>query len=219
MALFNGKCFLDILIEHFAGFGLRRFILCTGHKSGVIREHYNAISTDLEIIISDEYTRLGTAGSIKNAERHVESDAFLVTNGDSFCPTDILEFYCFHLQKQSSLSMVVTSAKKSTDYGSVSIDRDGRFTGFVEKKDDTAGWINAGIYLFNRELLSMIPPDKPFSLEYDLFPELINANAYAFQCTERLLDIGTPDRFETAKQYFADRLANLTKQNVSQSSM
>lgn len=204
MAQINQQPFLDILIDYFCGFGFSRFVLCTGHMSEVIQDYYCPRSSSLEFIISDEHIRLGTAGSIKNAEKFIQSDPFLVTNGDSFCPVNLTEFYDFHLLKQARMSMAVVESEETTNSGLVTLDGLQRIISFEEKKAKArTGHINAGIYLFQKNILSLIPENTKYSLEYDLFPKLTNQGSFAFVSRETLIDIGTPEQYERARSFFS----------------
>jgi len=204
MAEVNEKPFLDILIDYFACFGLKRFILCAGHMSQVIKDHYAKKAGPLQFIISEEKTPLGTAGTIKNAQKFIKTDTFLVANGDSFCPVDLEEFHRFHFQKNALMSMVVTQSKDTFDCGSVVLDSGQKIVDFKEKKPG-AGFVNAGIYFFGKNILNLIAENTKCSLEYDIFPKLTDRNAYSFICRKELIDIGTPQRYELAKKYFAQK--------------
>ncbi len=207
MAQMGRRPFLDILIDYFSHFGLRRFVLCTGHRSQFIREYYERRDDSLEFVISDEPSPLGTAGAVKNAEALIRSDPFLVANGDSFCPADLAGFYDFHLAKQGVMSMVVVESENRDDAGLVAIDDCRRIVGFEEKGPRVHGrCVNAGVYLFQREILSLIPPNTRCSLEHDLFPKLVGSGSFAYVCREPLIDIGTPRRYELAKEYFASNV-------------
>jgi NDP-sugar pyrophosphorylase family protein len=204
MAQIGPRPFLDILIDYFSSFGFSRFVLCTGHRSQSIREHYGRRSDSPEFVISQEPVPLGTAGAVKNAEAFIKSDPFLVANGDSFCPTDLAEFRDFHSAKGGVMSMAVVESESRNDAGHVAVDDDQRIVGFEEKGPGRrGGCVNAGVYLFQKEILSLIPANTKYSLEYDLFPKLVKAVSFAHICREPLIDIGTPARYKRAKEYFA----------------
>ena len=204
MAEINDRPFLDILIDSFCKFGFRRFVLCAGYMSQVIREYYSRRTGSCEFVISDEHKPLGTAGAIRNAANLIRSDTFLVANGDSFCSLDLAAFYDFHSARDALMSMVVLETQNTGDCGLVSLDTSQRITGFEEKNQQSQShYINAGIYLFQKELLSLIPGDTSFSLEYELFPKIIKQGCYAFVTRGRLIDIGTPERFATAIKHLA----------------
>lgn len=208
MAMINAKPFLDILIEYFSSFGFRRFILCAGYMSEIIREHYENADTTYEIVISEETEALGTAGSIRNAEQYIRSDLFIAANGDSFCNADLIEFHKDHSARNALMSMVVTETKNASDYGSVFLDNNRRIIGFAEKdREKGRGYINAGIYLFNKKMLNYIPAKTKYSLEYELFPKLIDKGIYGFISGNELIDIGTPERLVKARDFFERYLA------------
>jgi len=204
MAEIDDRPFLDILIDSFAEFGLRRFVLCAGYMSDIIRDYYTSRTGSRQFVISEEHKPLGTAGAIRNAAEHIRSDTFLVANGDSFCSVDLGAFYDFHSARNAFMSMVVIETQNTGDCGLVSLDGSQRIVGFEEKNQESQSrYINAGIYLFQKEALSLIPKNTSFSLERDLFHKLVGHNCYAFVTQGRLFDIGTPARFASAIRHLA----------------
>lgn len=199
MADISGKPFLDLLINYLAGFRLKRFILCTGYMSEFIEQYYKNSKTKFEIIVSREERPLGTAGAFKNAERLIKSDNVLVLNGDCFCPVELDKFFDFYKQAKAFAAIVLTKIANNGEYGSVELSEDKRIMAFREKAKDKIALVNAGTYLLNREVFSLIPKNKKYSFEYNLFPELCSKEFYGFVTEEKLLDIGTPERYKQAK--------------------
>jgi D-glycero-alpha-D-manno-heptose 1-phosphate guanylyltransferase len=201
MAEISGKPFLDILINYIKRFGFTRFILCVGYMGDVIKEYYRKKSSDIAILFSEEREPLGTAGAIKNAEKLIHGEMFLVLNGDSICKIDLEDFLRFHKSKRALLSIVLTTIESPIDYGVIRLDKDQKIISFSEKTSvHGLSLINAGIYLMNRSVLGDIPPCQRFSLEYDLFPKILDKGIYGYVTDERLLDIGTPERLELTRQ-------------------
>lgn len=200
MAEINGHPFLDILIEYISSFGFRRFILCTGYMADFVRQYYSASETQVEIVFSPEDIPLGTGGAVKNAGKFIKSETFMVVNGDSFCPVKLSQFLDFHLVKDAIVSMVVTESEDVRDFGTICLDDSQRIVRFEEKKEGKKSFINAGIYLFEKELFPIIPSNTKCSLEYDLFPALVKQKFYGYVTQEKLIDIGTPERYEQAKR-------------------
>jgi D-glycero-alpha-D-manno-heptose 1-phosphate guanylyltransferase len=201
MAVIDQRPFLDILIDRFRKARLRRFILCTGHLSEAIESHYAGRRDGIELVISREAQPLGTAGAVKLAEPHIQTDPFLVANGDSYCEVDLDAFIRFHQARKAALSLVVARCQDPRDYGTVKVGASQRITGFAEKSDaGPGGLISAGIYLFGRPVLSRIPASVKSSLECDIFPSLLAQPCFAFSGTSPVLDIGTPTRLSQARQ-------------------
>jgi len=204
MAKINDRPFLDILIEHLFGAGIKDVVLCTGFMSDFIRGHYD----NTNIVISEEKKPLGTAGAIKNARHLIKNSPFFVLNGDSFCEVDLAGMYTFHKSKKALASIVLSRSGSSTESGSVVINGESRITGFSEKsKTGGQGYFNAGIYLFEKPLLDSIPENTVYSLEYDVFPK-IKDGIFGYVTKEEFLDIGTKERYFKAKDILKARTAN-----------
>lgn len=204
MAEINGRPFLDFIIEYVLSFGLKRFILCSGYQAEYIDAYYSNRKLPFELILSRENTPLGTGGALKNAQKLIKSTNLIVLNGDSFCRVNLKKFYEFHIERHSFLSIVAAQTENSEDFGSLSIDNSARITAFQEKTQELNAFVNAGLYIFKKEVLSLIPLGRAISLEYDFFPKFISKGIYGFVTEEPLIDIGTPQRYERAKAFFAE---------------
>lgn len=202
MASINGRPFLDILINYGAEFGFRRFILCIGHMGRQIKKYYQGSRRrPVEILFSEEKEALGTGGAIKKAEPLIKSSPFLVINGDSFCKVDLRKFLDFHFEKKALVSIVMTHTEENKDYGTVTRGGLGRVIGFDEKaRQHNADFINTGIYLFQKEILSLMPEGKRFSLEIDFFPKIIGREFYGYITEGLFVDIGTPEGYRKARR-------------------
>lgn len=206
MAEIDGRPFLDILIHGAAGFGFKRFILCIGYMGDVIKRHYRGARGSWEIIFSEEQRRLGTAGAIKNAESLIKSSPFLAMNGDSLCQVDLIKFIEFHFVRNCLASLVLAKTAKEDDYGIVKVGAGGQIIGFDEKgKQNGDALINAGVYMFGRDIFSLIPANEEFSLEKDLFPRILGRGFYGYMSGQTFIDIGTPERYEAAKRTLCGR--------------
>lgn len=201
MVEINDRPFLDILIGHVASFGYKRFILCAGHKSEVIEDYYSRKNDGLTYAISKEIEPLGTAGAFKNAEKLIKSASVLGMNGDSFCRANLKDFLGFHFSRSARASIVLTSLEDSRDYGAITLNAQQEIIQFNEKHSagQGSGLVNAGIYFMERNIIEQIPAGKKLSLEYDIFPSLVKKGFFGFTTTQRLFDIGTPERLEIAK--------------------
>ncbi len=200
MAKIKRRPFLSILIDFIASYGFKRFILCTGYKADIVERYYSQRYNNLIIEFSREEKPLGTGGAIKNAKKYIKSNPFLVANGDSFCKINLKEFVDFHFKKVALISMAVTNTDICDDYGVITINGLQRIVEFNEKaKGYKNRLINAGVYLLQREIFSLMPRKNNFSIERDFFPQIIKRNLYAFETQESVTDIGTPERYEKAK--------------------
>ena len=92
----------------------------------------------------------------------------------------------------------------------VTIDDSSRITGFREKTTGTgSGFMNTGVYIFSKKVLSLIPRQRPYSLEDRFFPEVAGRlYLYGFIAEGRFLDIGTPRRYESAGSFLSTEFLN-----------
>jgi len=66
------------------------------------------------------------------------------------------------------------------------------------------GFVNAGVYCFEKDIFQHIPKQKKCSLEHDVFPNLVEKKFYGFVVNEGFVDIGTPERYKNADSIFRE---------------
>jgi mannose-1-phosphate guanylyltransferase len=207
LASVAGRPFLDLLFRQLRRYGVERVILAVGYQQELIRSQFGERTFDLHLVYSCESSPLGTGGALGLAAECIESEDALVMNGDSYTNADLGVFVRHHGASGAEVSMIVTPADGRADVGSVQVSPDGKVARFVEKDASAVGcYLNAGIYLMSKGLLSEIPVGRVLSLEHDLFPRWLGGGKriQAFVCSSACIDIGTPDRYRGAQ----DALAN-----------
>lgn len=208
MASIEDRPFLDILLEYVADQGFKRSVLCAGYKAETVEEYCKGLKGRLEVIISKENEALGTGGAIKFAQGKINSDSFFVLNGDCFCPLDYSRCLEFHKEKRAEITVAVSKEDERRDYGSIALDEFNRILSFNEKTDSRGalndkrdGFVNAGVYCFNKKIFSLMPGKNNFSLETDVFPKLIKQGIFGYEVKDSFYDIGTPERLKLAKKF------------------
>jgi NDP-sugar pyrophosphorylase family protein len=210
LAPIAGRPFLDYLLEWLAGQGSRRVILALGSRAGAVLRHLEAHSfKPLEIVTAVEPHPLGTAGAIGFALPSLASDPVLVMNGDTLVDADLTAFVTSHRRDGAAASVLCARVAHPQRYGSVEIDSAGKVARFREKNSTAApSWVNAGVYLFNRSVLTAIAKLERGSLERDVLEAMPAGSIHAFKSPGRFLDIGTPESFDTAAAFLEDRSVN-----------
>jgi len=202
LAIVSGRPFLDLLTSELVGEGFRRLILCVGHGSDQIIDHFRGRS-EAQFVFSEEPRPLGTGGAVRLALPHVNSVPFVVVNGDSFCRVRYADLLVSHERKAALATVVVTLPSERVDVGAVELAADQRVLRFTEKPAEIgAAWqlINAGIYVIEPRLIESAPLNVPRSLERDILPRAIDKRGcYGFPVDGPLVDIGTPERYEAAQ--------------------
>ena len=118
---------------------------------------------------------MGTARAIKNAQELFD-DTFLVFNADILSDIDISEMIRFHEEKGGIATIAATRVDNPSAYGVIEHDENDRITAFKEKPlphESSSNLINAGIYIFEPEILNEIPSGRPVSIEREIYPLLL----------------------------------------------
>lgn len=201
LACVAGRPFLAHQFEQLASAGVRRVVLCTGHRAEQVSSAFGDRYGELRLDYSHERTPLGTGGALRLALPLLASDNVLVLNGDSYCEADLLAFARWHFTRQAGASMLLTHVDDMSRFGRVTFDPEGAIVGFEEKgAHHGAGWINAGVYLIRRSWLYDVAGDRPVSLEREVFPSWIGRGFCGYASEGRFIDIGTPESYAAADE-------------------
>jgi D-glycero-alpha-D-manno-heptose 1-phosphate guanylyltransferase len=203
MAIINNEPFLCYLFKQLSKSDLNNIILSTGYKADIIESYFGKKIYNLSLKYSREKQSLGTGGAVKLALSKVETDYIMVMNGDSYLDIDLKSYVSWHFKNKYNSSMVLAKVENISRYGNVKADNDGRVLSFEEKDgNNKPGWINGGIYILKKTMLDTVPPDINYSLERDFFPKLIDKGLYRFNFDGKFIDIGTPESFTAAQEFF-----------------
>ena len=203
MAPVYGKPFLTYLLDRLIDAGIRRVILAIGYKHECIESYFGPSYRGTEIVYSQETTPLFTGGAIRKAAEQIQSEDFVVLNGDTLFDIDFAKLYDFHTKHHAKLSIALRQVADTSRYGSVTCTND-HIVSFSEKAESVgAGDINGGIYMINRSwLLNQDLPSK-FSFEKELMqPMAGDPSFYGLSFNTYFIDIGVPEDYYRAQEEF-----------------
>jgi NDP-sugar pyrophosphorylase family protein len=203
LAEINGRPFLAYQLGQLERAGIRDVILSTGYMAEKVEAAFGARHGSIALRYSREEKPLGTGGGVKRALGLCRQEHVLVLNGDSYFDFDWRDFLDGFHPASMRLAMVLAWMEDCRRFGRVTAAEDGRVLGFEEKNEAAApGWINAGIYLIRREALAQFESGESFSLERDFFPAQIGREFFARGYRGRFIDIGTPESYRAAEDFF-----------------
>lgn len=189
----GGKPILWHIMKTYSAYGYNDFVLCLGYKGSMIKEyfyHYNVMSNDFTITLdgkrqieylnkSDEVdwkvtlvdTGLETlkGGRIKKIEKYIDSEHFLLTYGDGVADVNINEIIKFH--KAHGKIGTLTGVRPPSRFGDLVIDK-GEVKSFTEKPQASAGMINGGFFVFNRNIFDHLTEDDDCDFEFGALEKL-----------------------------------------------
>ncbi len=174
-------------------------VLGTSYRAEVFAAHFgdgSALGLVLDYIVEDE--PLGTGGGIRNVAPALSEPDVLVFNGDVLSGLDPAEVVRAHRATRADVTLHLVRVADPRAFGCVPTTADGRVLGFLEKTDaPPTDQINAGCYVFRREVIDSIPAGRPVSVERETFPGLLAAGAHlhAYVDDSYWLDLGTPAAF------------------------
>ena len=186
----------DLLLEH----DVSDVVLLTSYLAESFKEVMSrARGRGLSVETTFEKEPLGTAGAIKNAQDFVGDATFLVFNGDILSDMDLSALVDFHRKSEATATIALQPVEDPSIYGVVPTDDGGKVEGFIEKPPPGAAptnLINAGVYVFEPDVLTRVPAGEVWSAERQLFPDLVaDGVLYARHQPGYWMDIGTPEKY------------------------
>lgn len=156
--------------------GITDVVVTLQYLATVIQSHFgDGSSFGVSMRYSIEETPLGTAGSVKNAERWLD-DTFLLISGDALTDFDLSAIIDVHRRKKAMATIALYSVPNPLEYGVVITDEEGRIKQFLEKPtwgEVFSDTVNTGIYVLEPEIFKYVPAGKPFDFSQDLFPIML----------------------------------------------
>jgi len=198
MALINSLPFLSYQLAEMKSQGFDEFVLCVGYKHQSIIEYYgDGESLELSINYSIERNSLGTAGAIRLASSFIEDETFMVMNGDTFVnadfPSMVAHHKALHAEDKRFIGTILSAyMADASSLGTLELTPCGTVERFREKTHGS-GSTNAGVYILESDILSLIPAGK-VSIEDETFPAVIKSGyrLSSFPALGLPIDIGTP---------------------------
>jgi mannose-1-phosphate guanylyltransferase len=125
-------------------------------------------------------------------------DTVMVFNGDVLSGADLGQLLDYHRTNQADLTLHLVRVSDTRAFGCVPTEN-GRVTAFLEKTEDPpTDQINAGCYVFSRQVIDRIPRGREVSVEREVFPALLSdgdVNVYGYVDASYWRDMGTPEDF------------------------
>lgn len=210
-----GKAFLSIVIDALFEHNIDRIILSLSYKAQdiihFIADHYPG---DSRIQCVVEPKALGTGGAIKFASQFLSADRFFALNSDTFFDIDLEGMKSFAVSRNADLVLAAKRMLKPHRYGTIDIGDNDQIQKFNEKKELDYGWINGGVYWMKKSVLNDFVIGDVFSFEKEILEKKGgNTGLYAYKSDEAFIDIGIPEDYFRAQNWFSsERLQQLRNQ-------
>lgn len=195
----GNQLILGRIITQLVAYGFRRIFLSINYLGFKIEEHFG---DGRRFGCTIEYLResrpLGTAGALSLLPEY-PTDSLLVTNGDLVTELNFSALMDYHVQQKHTATLCVREFNYQVPFGVVKVNK--YRVASMEEKPLQRFLINAGIYVLEPELLSLIPRDTQYHM-----PNLLETASAAgkivgaFPIREYWLDIGRLEDYKLANQ-------------------
>ena len=154
-----GKPIIQYNVESLRDNGVKDILLVVRYKEEMVRDYFGDGSDfGVNICYQTQKDFLGTANAISYSQDFIE-DSLIVLNGDIILDGEVIKEI---IEKYNNLSpdtlMLLTEVEDPSAFGVVEIE-DGNIKNIVEKpnkEDAPSNLVNAGIYIFNKDIFDKI---------------------------------------------------------------
>lgn len=185
------------IMRQYAYYNFKEFILCLGYKSDVIKDyflnyqirqsdftldlknqkienHVHNIIEDWQITFAETGLNSLTGARVYKIKQYLEKDdCFMLTYGDGVSNINIKQLIEFH--KSHGRLMTVTGAHPPGRFGELEI-KGNQVIGFNEKPQATEGWISAGFFVCNRNVLDYLTSNEDLIFEKEPIDTIVKEN-------------------------------------------
>jgi len=168
------------IMKTYSHYGFNDFVILLGYKGHIIRDYFiNYFNNKSDIVVDIKNNSVAilnnraepwkvtlletglhtmTGGRILKAKEVINNETFMLTYGDGVGDINIKELVEFH-KKHGKLA-TMTSYQPDGRFGGIAFDKDEKkVTAFMEKPAGDGGWINAGFFVCEPEVLDYIEKD------------------------------------------------------------
>jgi len=209
---------IEHLVTHLSNLGFSDIVITLGYLGTAIEEALGDGSLfNTTITYVREKTKLGTAGSVKNAQKYLDGQDFLVVGGDHVTDLNVLEFYRAHKTEKAAVTIGLISIDDPGEYGIAEIDVSYDIKRFKEKPapgEIFSNLASTGMYVCSPDVFDHIPGGKKFDFARDLFPRMMSEghSIKGWLARGNWTDVGSPQSLRHAERW---KLADMESTTIN----
>jgi len=170
----GGRPILWHIMKIYSRHGFRRFVLCLGYKSDLIKQYFldyrhlaadftlhlgaqtppvfhNAVGEeDWEVTFVETGLTTGTGARLRRVTEHLQVPTFAMTYGDGIGNVDLTGLMDHH--RRSGAIGTLTGVHPGSRYGEMHVEGTS-VVEFNEKPTLAEGWVNGGFFVFERRFI------------------------------------------------------------------
>ncbi|MGH2767255.1 MAG: glucose-1-phosphate cytidylyltransferase [Actinomycetota bacterium] len=181
------------IMKFYGHYGFRRFILCLGYKSWLIKQFFlnyreqladftigldgdhepafqNAHGNeDWEVTCAETGLLTATGARLRRVRRYIDSDIFMFTYGDGIGRVDLRALLDFH--RSHGLVGTVTGVHPTSRYGEMRTEGS-MVLEFNEKPTKPEGYVSGGFFVLGQEIFDYLNDDPDLFFEREPLQKL-----------------------------------------------
>jgi len=181
-----------------------RWLSASGVRSTVLNLHHlpatitaavgDGSGFGVPVRYSWERAILGSAGGPARALSLLDADQFFVVNGDTLTDVNLAALAGDHQRSGAQVTLALVPNPDPLHYGSVTVDGDGRVTGFTPRGPANTGLHFIGVQAVNADVFAPLDPNVPAETINGIYREMMARRpgcVRAFVSAASFRDIGT----------------------------
>lgn len=179
MVTIAGKPILWHIMNRYALFGYKEFIVALGYKAETVKSYFLSMRSvnsdftldmtngkieihdkcknDWKITLVDTGQDTMTGGRVKRLEQYLQNEPFMLTYGDGLSDVNFDDLTLFH--KNHGKLVTVTAVRPIARFGELTMEGE-LVTSFAEKPQVNRGWINGGFFVCEPDIFKYLKDDK-----------------------------------------------------------
>jgi glucose-1-phosphate cytidylyltransferase len=171
-----GRPILSHVMELYAEQGFERFVLAAGFKQDLVADFARTVPSRWDVEVVDTGEETNTGGRLRLC-RDLVDETFFATYADGLADIDLGALAAFHGGHPGAATL--TTVPLPSQYGTLDCADDGKVRNFREKPVLHDHWINAGFFVFDRDVFGHWEGED---LEREVLPALgSRGTLYAYQ--------------------------------------
>lgn len=193
-----GETLLGIAIQSVLKAMPGKVVVNSHHISEKIEEYINSRDFGVEIVVTHEAEILGTAGGIKNAERWLRGDDFVVINSDIIMEPPWDELVSAHKKNGAVATLALRANPDPARYGVLKVNGVGEVTRFLDAhgpahEKSGQAMMFTGASVISPAIFDLIPAGRAVDISGEVYKPLVTKGGglYGVVTDSPWRDVGT----------------------------
>lgn len=203
---------MEHIFMHLKSYGITEIVVTLYYLADEISGYFgDGSDLGLKLIYSVEESPLGTAGAVKQCEKYLKDDSFVIVSGDALTDARLDRAINFHRSRGSMATLLLARVPNPLEFGVVVTDDDGHIERFLEKPDWSnvfSDTVNTGMYVLEPEVFDLMEPNQNTDWSQDVFPKMLEQQkalyGYVLGEDEYWCDIGNLEQYREAHDHVFD---------------